>query len=173
VEAARARVDAAQAQIKSAWARFLPQLHANGSLFARDVAYPTGERAGWQVSVELTVPLYDGGLRYGKLRHAKAALRTAETTLRAEQLNIMREVADAHRDLRVARQRITMAKVRRELATDAAASAKRSYDAGIATMLDVLDANDKLYQADVALANARARVAQGVFAVERALGMSR
>jgi outer membrane protein TolC len=119
------------------------------------------------------VPLYDGGLRYGKLSHARASLRTSKTALRAEQLGIMREVADARRDLKVARQRLTMAEVRRELATDAASSAKRSYDAGIATMLDVLDANDKLYQADVALANARARVAQGVFAVERALGMSR
>ncbi len=40
----------------------------------------------------------------------------------------------------------------------------------MASSLDVIDANDRLYQADVGLADARARLAQAQVALERALG---
>ena len=56
------------------------------------------------------------------------------------------------------------------LADDAAASAKRSFDAGVASSLDVLDANDRLYQADVGLADARARLGMARVALARPAG---
>jgi outer membrane protein TolC len=173
ITAVQAQIDAARAQSRSAWARLLPQLYANGSIFASDVAYPTGKKEGWRISVELTVPLYDGGYRYGKERQARAALRTAEAASAAQRLAIVQEVADATRDLAVARERLDLAVQQQKLAADAAASAKRSFDAGIASTLDVLDANDRLYQSDVGMADAQARLAQALLALERALGRGR
>ena len=82
----------------------------------------------------------------------------------------MQEVADATRDLDVARERLRLAETQRGLASDAAASARRSFEAGIASSLDVVDANDRLYQADVGLADGRARLAQAAIALDRALG---
>jgi outer membrane protein TolC len=82
----------------------------------------------------------------------------------------VQEVADAERDLAVARERLRLAETQGQLATDAAASAKRSFDAGVASSLDVIDANDRLYQADVGRADARARLAQARVALDRALG---
>jgi outer membrane protein TolC len=41
---------------------------------------------------------------------------------------------------------------------------------GLSTSLDVLDANDKLFQAEVALAAEKARKAQARVELERALG---
>jgi outer membrane protein TolC len=79
-------------------------------------------------------------------------------------------VLDGRRDLDVARERLRLAEAQRRLAADAAASARRSFDAGVASSLDVIDANDRLYQADVGLAESRARLAQSGLALERALG---
>jgi outer membrane protein TolC len=173
LDALRARQAAARAQVDSAWARLVPQLSATGSAFASDVPYLTGDKSGWRVTVDLVVPLYDGGLRYGKRREAEAALQTAGAALAEQRLRIDQEVQDAERDMAVAREQGRLAAAQQALAADAAASAKRSYDAGVATALDVLDANDKLYRADVAVAEARARAAQAFLAYQRAVGQSR
>ncbi len=83
---------------------------------------------------------------------------------------MVQEVRDGARDLEVARERLRLAETQRQLAADAAASARRSYDAGVASSLDVIDANDRLYLADTGLAEARARLAQTRLALDHALG---
>jgi outer membrane protein TolC len=171
--AQRAQVDAARAQLRSSWARFAPQLFATGSIFASDTPYVTGKKDGWRVMLELTWPLYDGGLRYGKRQQAEASISEASAGATAQRIAVAQQIEDASRDIEVARERLRLGESQQKLASDAAASAQRSFDAGIATSLDTLDANDKLYQADVGLADARARLAQAVLALDQALGRSR
>lgn len=170
LDALQAKAEAAREQIGSAQARHLPTLHAMGSLFASDEPYPTGDRTGWRVGVELRIPLYDGGYRYGRRHEAEAELEAAQAELSQRRLAIHQETSDARREVEVARERKRLAFAQQELAQSAAESAKRSYDAGVGTTLDVLDANDKLYRADVALAQAKALVAKSLIALERALG---
>jgi len=134
------------------------------------VPYPTGEKNGWRASVDLVWPLYDGGLRYGKRREAEARLAAAEAGEEAQRLLVLQEVADAARDVDVARERLRLAQSQRGLAADAAGTARRGFEAGVASSLDVIDANDRLYLADVGLADARARVAQAAVALDRAAG---
>ncbi|HSD22013.1 MAG TPA: TolC family protein [Anaeromyxobacter sp.] len=168
--AQRAQVDAAQALVRGAWARLAPQLSAGASIFRADVAYPTGEKDGWRATVDLSWPLYDGGLRYGKRREAEAQRAFASAAAEAQRLAIVQEVQDGLRDVAVAAEQLRLAETQRRLADDAAASARRSYDAGVASSLDVIDANDRLYAADVLLADARARAAQSRIALDRASG---
>jgi outer membrane protein TolC len=168
--AQRAQVAAAEAQVRSAWARVAPELSASGAYFASTVAYPTGEKDGWKVTVDLTWQLYDGGFRYGKRRQAEAQLSAARAGEEGTRLAVLREVEDASRDVGVAAERLRLADSQRRLASDAAASAKRSFDAGVASSLDVIDANDRLFFADVRLADARAQLAQAGVALDRAAG---
>jgi outer membrane protein TolC len=170
VAAQAAQVDAARAQVRSSWARLSPQLSASASLFAQDVAYPTGEKDGWRASVDLVWPLFDGGLREARRREARARLGTASAAAEAQRLAVVQEVADAARDEEVARERLRLAETQRQLAADAAASARRSFTAGVASSLDVIDANDREYAADIGLADARARLAQARVALDRAAG---
>jgi outer membrane protein TolC len=170
VAAQAAQVDAARAQVRSTWARLAPQLSASGSLFAQDAPFPTGEQEGWRATVELVWPIFDGGLREGRRREARARLATANAAAEAQRLAVVQEVADATRDESVARERLRLAETQRRLAADAAASARRSFEAGVASSLDVIDANDRQYAADVGLADARARLAQARVAVDRAAG---
>lgn len=170
VAAQRAQLAAAEEDVRSAWARLAPQLSASASLFAADVPYVTGDKDGWRATVDLTWPLYDGGFRYGKRRQAEAQAAGARAGLEGQRLAVLQDVEDGRRDLGVARERLRLAEAQAALAADAAASAKRSFDAGVASSLDVIDANDRLYQADTGLADARARAAQARLGLLRALG---
>jgi outer membrane protein TolC len=166
----RAQVEAADAGIRAAWARLAPQLSATGAGYAADIPYPTGKKDGWRVTVDLTWTIWDGGLQLGRRRQAEAQAAGARAAAEAERLAILEEVHDAVRDLGVAREQLELAGQRRGLAAETAASAKRSFDAGIASSLDVIDANDRLFTADVNLAAARARIAGADIAFARALG---
>jgi outer membrane protein TolC len=166
----RAQVEAAEASVRSSWARFAPSLSATGAAFASDIPYPTGKTDGWRATLDLTWQLWDGGLGVGKRRQADAQVAEARAAEEAQRLTVLEEVHDASRDLAVAREQLELAGQRRGLAAETAASARRSYDAGIASSLDVIDANDRLFIADVNLAAARARLAGAIVALDRALG---
>ncbi len=167
-----AQAEASRAQVRSAKSRVLPELAATAAAFASDEPYPTQEHYGWKVGLELTIPLYDGGYRYGKRREAEAGLGANAAEREAKRLNVAQEVADARRDMAVSDDYLRLSLTRRQLAEDAAASATRSYAAGIASTLDVIDANDRLYQAEVAVADARAQVALARIELARALGVN-
>jgi outer membrane protein TolC len=170
VRAQRAQADAAAARIRASRARWLPQLSASGTAFVSDVAYPTGEKDGWRATLDLSWPIFDGGLREARGREASAQLAGARAGAEAQRLAVLQEVQDGARDLSLAGERLRLAETQRRLAADAADSARRSFEAGVASNLDVMDANDRLYQADVGLADARARVAQSAIGLDRALG---
>ena len=157
-------------QLTSARLRWLPQLSASGSAFAQDVPYPTGKREGWRVSVDLTWPLYDGGFRYGKRQEAEAQLAGASAGAEAQRLAVFQEVEDAARDRRVSAERLRLAEKQRAVAADAAATARRGFDAGTTGHVDVLSAADELFQAEVAVADARARLGAAGAALDRAAG---
>jgi outer membrane protein TolC len=168
-----AQIRAARAQITAARLRWLPQISGSGTVFAADVPYPTGKKEGWRLTLDALWPLYDGGLASGKRGQAEAALLTARAAAEAQHLSIIQEVQDSRRDVSVAGERLRLAEQQRDLATAAAASAKRTFEAGVASSLDVLDANDKSYQADVAMADARGRLGIARVALDRALGRMR
>jgi len=171
VAAATAQVAAAESQVGSAWARLAPQLSVSGAAFAADVPYPTGKKDGWRATLDLTWSLYDGGFRYGKRREAEARLAGAQATAQAQRLAVSQEVRDALHDVEVARERLRLAREQRRLAEEADATAQRGYQAGVASSLDVIDADDRLYLAEAGLAEARARLAMARVALERASGL--
>jgi outer membrane protein TolC len=171
VRAQAAEVESAERQLTSARLRHLPQLSASASAFRQDAPLPTGKEDGWRVTVDLTASLYDGGARYGRARQARGALARARAALEAERVAVRQEVEDAARDVGVAAERLHLAQDQVKLASEAAATARRSFAGGVASSLDVLDANDRLYQSEVGLAEARARLGGALAALDRAAGM--
>ncbi|HJX66734.1 MAG TPA: TolC family protein [Polyangia bacterium] len=168
-----AQIRAAQSQATAARLRWLPQISGSGTVFAADAPYPTGKKEGWRLTLDALWPLYDGGLAFGKHDQAEAALVTARAADESQRLGIVQEVQDTRRDVSVAKERLRLAEQQRDLATAAAASAKRTFEAGVASSLEVLDANDRSYQADVAMADARGRLGIARVALGRALGRRR
>ncbi len=172
LRALAAQVEAAERQRTSARLRILPQVSASASVFAQDVPLPTGKEEGWRVTVDLTWPLYDGGLRYGKARQAEGNRVEASAALEAQRVAIAQELDDAARDVDLAVERLGLAEDQARLAAEAAATARRGFAGGVASSLDVLDANDRLFQSEVGLAAARARLGGALASLDRAAGRS-
>jgi outer membrane protein TolC len=170
VRAAAAQLEAAERQRRAARLRWLPQLSLSASAFAQDVALPTGKNDGWRLTADLTWSLYDGGLRDGRARQAEGQIAEARAAADAERVAISQEVADAARDVEVAVERLSLAEDQSRLAAEAAATARRGFEGGVASSLDVLDANDRLYQSEVGRAEARARLGIALAALDRAAG---
>jgi outer membrane protein TolC len=170
VAAQRAQQAAAEAGVRSAWGRLVPQLSASATVFQADTPLVSGKKEGWRATLDLSWQLYDGGYRYGKLHQAQAQVTGARAGVTAQQLAIREQVQDAQRDLSVAVEQLRLARAQLGLASDSAASIKRSFEAGVASSLDVIDANDRLYASDSGLALARARLAQARLALSLALG---
>lgn len=165
-----ADIRAAEHRLDSSRWRFAPQLSATGTAFVSDQPFATGEQEGWRATIDLTWTLFDGGLRSGKRREAEAKLAGARAGQAEQRLQVIQEVEDASRDVRVAQERFRLAERQRALAEDSASSAERGYEAGVASSLDVVDANDRLYQAELGLAEAHARLGIALVALERASG---
>ncbi len=170
--AASAQLEGAERQLTAAHLRVLPQLSASASAFAQDVPLPTGRNDGWRLTLDLTWTLYDGGLRYGRARQAAGAAAEARAAVEAQRLAVVQEVEDAARDVAVTAERLGLAEDQARLAAEAAATARRGFAGGVAGSLDVLDANDRLFQSEVGLAQARAQLGAALASLERAAGRS-
>jgi outer membrane protein TolC len=131
---------AADRTVHDAWADYVPYLNLIAFPFYQDPPTLTIPRTGWQAELVLTVPIYDGGLRYGQEHERKAlaneARLSAEETLR-----------QARSDVRVAFEEMQRADIALDQASQSAAFAKRAlelaniaYRAGATTNLEVIDA---------------------------------
>jgi outer membrane protein TolC len=167
---AQARAAIARDQSLSAKLRLVPRLSATAAAFASDEPYLTGKQRGWRLTVDATWDLFDGGLRGGKAAQARAQAAAAQAAESTAALQIAQEVADAARTLGVARERVALADEQTAFAREAAASASRSFEAGVAGSLEVLDANDRLYQAEVGRAEARGGLGVALATYEWAMG---
>jgi outer membrane protein TolC len=165
-----ANVRASRAETLSARLRLLPQISGSATVFASDMPYPTGKKDGWRLTLDATWLLFDGGYRSGRRAQNEAETERAMVTAQSVELSVAQEVADAARDVRVAVERLRLAKRQTAFADEAAASAKRTFEAGVAGSLEVLDANDRLYQAEVALAEARGKLGIARVALAKAAG---
>ena len=172
LRASAAVVRAYEKQQSAALWRMAPQISASGGAQGQTVPFPTGDKGGWRVSVDLTWTLYDGGFRYGKADQAAAQASEARAAETGTRLQILQEVQNAARDVEVARQRLLLARQERETASSAAASARRGFGEGITSSLDVLSANDALYGSEIQVANASARLGGSLAALDRAVGRS-
>jgi outer membrane protein TolC len=170
MRAVHAQLAQAERQVTSAELLLSPLISATGTGFAQTEPLVTGKQQGWRVSVDLVWPLYDGGYRYGKRQQAEGSVNVAQAAAEAQRVQIIQEVADATRDLSVAVERLGLAEDQARLASEAAATASRGFAAGTAGSLDVLDSNDRLYQADLGLANARAQLGIAIAAMDHAVG---
>jgi outer membrane protein TolC len=62
---------AADRTVDNAWADYMPYLDLIAFPFYQNPAYTTVPRTGWEAQLVLTVPLYDGGYRYGQERTSR------------------------------------------------------------------------------------------------------
>lgn len=106
----------------------------------------------WNVQAVLTVPIWDGGIRYGNLRDAHAQEAIAGEKLEAARRKAEIEVTQARRGVGVADAARTVAAQSRDLAAENDRLTRTAYVEGRGTSLELVAAAQALREAEIQLA---------------------
>jgi multidrug efflux system outer membrane protein len=164
---------AANADIGAARAQFFPAISLTGILGAvsGDVVTLLGGTGGvWSATGNVLQPVFNGGRLHRQLEQARAAFDEAAAQYQKSALNGYREVANALisiqklGDVRVARQGAVTA------LEDAVTLARSRYDSGLASYLEILNADQQLFQQQLLLAQTGGAELQARADLYRALG---
>lgn len=154
VRAAQERSRAAHKVESDSYADYLPLLSAVLQPFYQTPATPTVPETGWQAQLVLSVPLFDGGARYG-FRKERAAL-AAESKEQVDGLlrQARADVRIAFEALRRADEGLGSARQASKLSHDALDMTMLAYREGATNDLEVVDAERRARDADTAALSA-------------------
>jgi outer membrane protein TolC len=143
------------------WVYYAPSLLGQLQAF-RETATPLQPGSGWQAALVLSIPLFDGGARYGVQRERRATDEEARVQLEALLRQVSVEVRAAVVVLRNSDESLGSARAAVSAALTAAALADKSYRAGASTNIEVIDAERQARDAEsqAALAEDAARQAR-------------
>ena len=152
VRAAEAAVRQESSGVSAARSGLLPTVAfdywygINANQFA--IHGPEGERLlGSAAQVSMIVPLWSWGATQSKLRQAQLRVRQARAELTFTQRQLQANVIAFYREAEVARQQVDSLRTSLDLATESLRLTLLRYQAGDATVLEVVDAQTTLAQA--------------------------
>lgn len=138
-----------------------------GSVARPDVRVRTDSEA---IGLELSVPIFQGGLVAARVAEAAERLRAAEAELEAARRNVERATRAAYLGAATGAARV-QALTQAVVASESALEAKRAgFEAGINTNIDVLDASRDLFRARRDLAAARYDYVLNLLRLEQSAG---
>ncbi len=152
IASAHASVEVAERNVDDATLRFSPTLDLISTFSATSVAQINTHHVGWTIAGVLTVPIWDGGVRYGFLRDARAQADEAYQRLDASKRSALVQVTQAKRDVTVAQDSLVVAQRARDLARDQERLSRSAFQAGVGTSLDLIESGRVLRDAEAQLA---------------------
>jgi len=153
IAAARRNLDVAKRNLKNVYYQFLPTLNAQSTATQISPAPPFGGAdPTWNILAVLQVPWFDGGVRYGTMRNARAAEDIAAQTLESLRRAAVIQIAQAQRQLEVAAVSDKVATEQRDLAAQNDLMTQTAYMAGQGTSLELVTASEAHRQAELNLA---------------------
>jgi len=146
LQAAQARVDAALQERRAAAGEGLPSVGVSGDYGAigNNVA---GARPTYNMSVNLRVPLFEGGRTQAKVQQAECRVRQETAILEDLRAGIYYEVQSALLDLEAAGERVGVAESAVALAQQQLEQAQDRFTAGVAGNIEVTEAQEALARA--------------------------
>jgi outer membrane protein TolC len=152
VAAARMNLEVAKRNLRNVWYEFLPTLSARSTLSATSVV-PTGyPNPTWSLEGLVSIPIWDGGARYGKVEGARAAEDIASQELLLAHRRGTVQVEQARRRLVVAELAAKVALEQRNLAAKNDELTLAAYLAGQGTSFELVTASEAHRRAELTLA---------------------
>ena len=168
--ASRANEEIAARLSTDAVLQFFPTLSANAAYRYNNVEDFSGRNLTWAVTIALTLPLYDGGLRYVALKDAHSRQREARLRTRSQATRIEDEVRKGQLDLESARALREEADHALVYARENEELVRAQFEAGTATQVEVSDAEAALFQSEATALEQRLAVQLAALRVARAVG---
>ena len=154
VRASYQRAEAARKVLRDSWADYLPLLSAVVQPFYNSPSTVTQPTTGWQAQLILTIPLYDGGTRYGLRRERSAFYEESKAQLEGLLRQARSDVRGSFEAVRRADESVRSARQAARLAHDALDMTMLAYREGATNDLEVVDAARTALVADVAALSA-------------------
>jgi outer membrane protein TolC len=145
LKSARLSLELGELAKKDAWFRFLPVVGFTGMLRWADLKGFSDKYYAWSVGVGVSLPLYDGGLRYAYINEANSKIRDANIQIEDKTRSIKSEIRQLWLKMEMASANLEKARRSSALAKEQVQLAKSSFEAGAVTNLEVLDANAVLF----------------------------
>ena len=150
---------AARDNIDIQFSNLMPQVSLNGSVFRQDNQTTDGLRQnGTQLTANLTVPLYQGGAEYSLVRQARQQAQQARQLVEDQRRTASQQATQAYETLVSARAQVEANRSQIRAAEIALDGVQREAIVGSRTTLDVLNAEQELLNARVALVRGLAAV---------------
>jgi outer membrane protein TolC len=159
VVAARLREEIAERGVHDAELMFSPFVSVASQLATANVSI-LAPQTTWSAQAVLTIPLYDGGVRYGAMKDSQAALEQARQALAAARISAVVSAAQAARGVSVYEDSRKVAQEQRDLAARVDQRTRDSYARGAGTSLDLVISAQALRQADINLVLLEVQVGQ-------------
>lgn len=169
LQAATAAVEAADAAISSASSSYLPSISLGGGWGWSNQEFPPSNRS-WSFSLRGSYPLFNGFQRETQVFRARSQADQARQAERAAQLNLSAALDEAFASAQSALAGVDLAVQNVELSEESLRVVQERYGLGLATILDLQDAQITLTQAEVDLVNRRFDYEVGVAVIEALLG---
>lgn len=160
IMAAEAQLHMASAAIGIATANLYPQVNLSAALVLEALtpaSLAKGVIDSWSIAAGASQNLFDGGKRNAQQQAAVEAYQAALSDYRTVVLGAFGEIADALQALANDADRVQAEMTAAGTAADALDLARRSFAAGNSGILDVIDAERRLAQAQLGLSRARAQ----------------
>ncbi len=163
---------AARHSVRSVVGELLPQISLNGSV-ARSLdpgALPNTRNDSASLTVSVTVPLYESGSVYSRVRAAKQTVFQRGNDLATARRAIEQSATQAWQTLQAARASVRSFESQSRANAVALEGVRQENQAGLRTVLDVLTAQQTLLDSQVSLVSARRDVIVASYQVVQAMG---
>jgi outer membrane protein TolC len=140
----------AEQQTSAAKAALLPQFSVRGAFEANRQQFVTKGGANWYVGASMRWNLFDGFANRARVAEAKAIVETAQAQRKVAEQGVRLEVFKAWADTRSAEERLGVSAAAVTQAEESLRITKNRYEAGLATVTDLL-------RNEIALLDARTR----------------
>jgi len=167
----RWRARAQHAIVLSPTLRWFPALALTGQYRYTNEAGLTGRNTNWNVGATLNWALFDGFARNGEYGEMKALAELADLDVKASMRQIELQVREGLVSLENQRAALTQAIVAHDVAVRNATEIAELYRQGLASALQVADANVRMFEAEVTLVRERYGLAIAYLNFEAALGL--
>ncbi len=169
--AAEFAVDVALADVRAAQADLLPTLDLEGSLAYIDEPSDTiDNQTEARIAAVLTIPLYQTGAEFSQVRQQKQILEQRRRELDQARRVVTQNVTAAWEGLQTASATARSFEEQARANRIALEGVQTEAQVGARTVLDVLDAEQELFEAEVDLVDARATEVVALYTLRSAMG---
>jgi NodT family efflux transporter outer membrane factor (OMF) lipoprotein len=173
IASARLRAEAAGHGIKVAKAAFYPNINLSAYFGAQSLGLDAFTKSGSDIGSfgpAISLPIFSGGALKANLRGAEAEYEAARAQYEQTLNQALQDVSDAGQALRTAAQQTTVAEDRLKLKQRAFEQTKQRYERGLTTLIDVLNSDAELLQAQVTTEDMKTQKLHAELELIRALG---